>query len=269
TSANTLSLHHSLVANYVMRGPQFEANDASNSQGYHVWMEAVNNVLFDYERSGSRYTTGIEDNPSAASAIDFWFHFRSNYYLRNPNESPAPEIHAELKHGVTDQVKVHVAGNVGPNRPTDSGDEWAVVWAGTDPDDAIANAASDIKAQMSDAPLFAPAVPVTEESAEQAYQSVMAHAGFSTKRDAVDLRVLQDVVNRSWHDYVNSQEDVGGFPPLQAGTPVADVDRDGMSDAWELANGLDPADPEDRNGDLDGDEYTNLEEYLEYAAWGP
>ena len=80
---------------------------------------------------------------------------------------------------------------------------------------------------------------------------------------------VQDVIHRNWHDYVNSQADVGGFPPLAAGSPVADVDRDGMSDAWELANGLDPADPADRNGDLDGDEYTNLEEYLEYAAWGP
>ncbi len=170
---------------------------------------------------------------------------------------------------MTDQVRGHVAGNVGPNRPTNTGDEWAVVWAGTDPWDAIANAATEVKAQMSDAPLFTPAVPVTEESAEQAYQSMMAHAGFSTKRDAVDERILQDVIHRSWHDYVHSQEDVGGFPSLQEGTPVADVDRDGMSDAWEVQNGLEPADPDDRNGDLDGDQYTNLEEYPEYAAWGP
>ena len=268
TSANTLSLHHSLVANYVMRGPQLEANDASNNQGYHVLMEAVNNVLFDYERSGSRYTTGIESNPSAASDIDFRFHIRKNYYLHNPDESPRPEIRAEMKHGVSDQVKIHVAGNIGPNRPDDSGDEWAVVWTSTDSSDTMANAPSDVKAQRSDAPLFAPDVPVTEESAEQAYASVMAHAGFSTKRDAVDLRILQDVASRTWRDYVRSQDDVGGFPALQPGTPVTDLDRDGMSDAWELENGLDPSDPEDRNGDHDDDEYTNLEEYLEYAAWG-
>jgi hypothetical protein len=35
-----------------------------------------------------------------------------------------------------------------------------------------------------------------------------------------------------------------------------------MPNAWENANGLDPQDPDDRNGDRDGDGYTNLEDYL-------
>ena len=41
-----------------------------------------------------------------------------------------------------------------------------------------------------------------------------------------------------------------------------DADRDGMADAWETANNLDPKDPADRNADADKDGYTNLEEYL-------
>ena len=40
-----------------------------------------------------------------------------------------------------------------------------------------------------------------------------------------------------------------------------DADADGMSDAWERANGLDPADPADATADLDGDGQTNLAEY--------
>jgi len=35
-----------------------------------------------------------------------------------------------------------------------------------------------------------------------------------------------------------------------------------MPDSWEKANGLNPGDPSDGNGDLDNDGYTNLEEYL-------
>ena len=261
TSANTLTLHHSLLANYVMRGPQFEANDASNNQGYHVQMEAVNNVFFDYERSGSRYTTGIETNPSAASNIDFLFHFRKNLYL-NPNGSRA-EIHAELKHGVTDQVKVHVAGNIGPNRPTDTGNEWAIVWtSNADPSDVIANASSDVKAQMSNTPLFAPEIPVTEQSALDAYEAILQQVGMWKKRDLVDERILQNVVARKWSDYLHSQAEVGGFPALQSGTPAVDADRDGMADAWEVGAGLDPSDSSDGAGDLDGDGWTNLEEYL-------
>lgn len=35
-----------------------------------------------------------------------------------------------------------------------------------------------------------------------------------------------------------------------------------MPDVWEAANGLNPNDAEDRNGDRDSDGYTNLEEYI-------
>ena len=41
----------------------------------------------------------------------------------------------------------------------------------------------------------------------------------------------------------------------------ADADRDGMDDAWEIANGLNPA-VNDRDGDLDGDGLSNIREYL-------
>jgi hypothetical protein len=35
-----------------------------------------------------------------------------------------------------------------------------------------------------------------------------------------------------------------------------------MPDDWEKRYGFDSNDPADRNGDADGDGYTNLEEYL-------
>lgn len=41
-----------------------------------------------------------------------------------------------------------------------------------------------------------------------------------------------------------------------------DSDGDGMSDAWELAHGLNPTDTTDAAGDLDGDGLSNLAEYL-------
>lgn len=47
---------------------------------------------------------------------------------------------------------------------------------------------------------------------------------------------------------------------------VTDTDGDGLPDAWEIQYGLDPNDPtgvNGANGDLDGDGFTNYEEYLD------
>ena len=41
-----------------------------------------------------------------------------------------------------------------------------------------------------------------------------------------------------------------------------DSDGDGLPDAWEIANGLNPYDPADASADSDGDGMTNLQEYL-------
>ena len=54
---------------------------------------------------------------------------------------------------------------------------------------------------------------------------------------------------------------VGGYPEYK-GTPYVDTDGDGMPDEWEIANGLNPNDPSDANGDVTGDGYTNIEKYI-------
>ena len=46
------------------------------------------------------------------------------------------------------------------------------------------------------------------------------------------------------------------------GSKRTDTDGDGMPDEWEKANGLNPNDPSDANGDCTGDGYTNIEKYI-------
>jgi hypothetical protein len=59
----------------------------------------------------------------------------------------------------------------------------------------------------------------------------------------------------SWHD---AQPNPG---KVDTDDLNPDRDQDGMLDAWELAHGLNPADPVDANQDADGDGKTNLQEY--------
>jgi pectate lyase len=56
---------------------------------------------------------------------------------------------------------------------------------------------------------------------------------------------------------------LNGYPGYASGQPFTDTDHDGMPDDWELAQGLNPQDPSDRNGtDLSEENYTNLEVFL-------
>ena len=55
---------------------------------------------------------------------------------------------------------------------------------------------------------------------------------------------------------------MGGFPKYKKVKPRKDSDGDGMPDEWEIANGLNPNDPSDANGDINGDGYTNIEKFI-------
>jgi hypothetical protein len=109
--------------------------------------------------------------------------------------------------------------------------------------------------------------PVTTHTADEAYDLVINGAGaLPWSRDSVDTRLINNVINETgW--IIDSQSEVGGYPVLLLATHPADwdTDNDGMPNFWELVNGLNPA-VSDNNGDLDYDGYTNLEEYLHYAA---
>jgi pectate lyase len=109
-----------------------------------------------------------------------------------------------------------------------------------------------------------PAVPVL--SAAEAFAYVSKHAGTSLHRDAGDRYVLDELASLGQKGATISNESslgfAGGVGALPTGSAPVDADRDGMADAWERARGLDPAKADDRNGDDDGDGYTNLEEYL-------
>jgi pectate lyase len=106
-----------------------------------------------------------------------------------------------------------------------------------------------------------PTGPMVTESALDAFNHVMKHAGASRVRDAVDRRVINDVLNRTG-SIIDDEDEVGSWPEYKSYGNRLDTDLDGMPDTWEIEKGLNPADPEDRNGDLDSDGYTNLEEYL-------
>lgn len=195
-SASSLSIHHCLFAHYVMRGPQFEANDMRKGDPYAVRMEAIGNVMFDYHHSGSRYTAGIEDHRNEAAERGYAFQFIANHYLGKPE---LPAIEGVLKHGVHDGVAVFADR---PERIQFSDRE------GREP------AMEAARRQIRDQPLFAAEVAVTAGSPSTVLEQVLAQAGCSHVRDAVDLRIVSDVRSGATEAVIRSQTDVGGWPAL-------------------------------------------------------
>jgi len=125
---------------------------------------------------------------------------------------------------------------------------------------------------------------VTTHDAEMAYEKVLAYCGASLARDAVDARYMEEartgtttytgsVSKRAGIiDLINNPagtEDTStaSYPELVSESRPADfdTDKDGMPDAWEIANGLDPNNASDGNlYTLDAEKqfYTNIEVYI-------
>ena len=61
--------------------------------------------------------------------------------------------------------------------------------------------------------------------------------------------------------FVTDPSEVGGWPEYK-GTPYKDSDGDGMPDDWETKYGLNPKDAADAIDDLNGDGYTNIEDFI-------
>ena len=130
-----------------------------------------------------------------------------------------------------------------------------------------------------------PMPPINILTAQQAFKYVLANAGATLpRRDAVDERVIKQVATGKVQinpnvilpdsqfkhrrmpidsykiGIITDINQVGGYPAYQ-GKPHQDADNDGIPDAWELKNGLNPKNPNDaaaiaKNG------YSNIENFL-------
>ena len=132
---------------------------------------------------------------------------------------------------------------------------------------------SCVKIKM-DAP--APTGEVTTHSAAEAFSKVLAYSGASLYRDEIDARYMEEAktgtakytgsITKS-PGIIDKVSDVNGYTEANFGTGSRpadfDTDNDGIPDAWETANGLDPNDASDAlTYSLDSKGYyTNLEVY--------
>lgn len=251
------TFHHNLFASNTGRNP---------SIGMSGRFDYRNNVIYNW----SHRTMDGGDETSEINAIN-------NYYKPGPatNENMQDTI-ARVGPGVRNMYspgsawadgdwypkaekrpgKWYVAGNVMVGSDSVTADNWK----GMQADEELERMAR----------VNTPFVgwPVAQETATEAYESVLANVGATLpRRDAVDTRVVEmvrknEVMVRD--GILRNPDEVGGYPEFTYSKDdvSSDKDGDGMPDSWEEANGLDASDAADGAVDADEDGYTNLEEFL-------
>jgi pectate lyase len=226
--------HHNLWAHNNSRNPRLGDN---YGRPPYPTFDVRNNVIYDYGEIASGLTQGV-----------LKVNYVANYIRPGPDSKATTPIHV----GGPSDLSFYIRENVFEGNTALTADNSRFF----DP------VTIDGKRQVQTIaePFSAP--PVKTASAARAYEAVLREVGASLpRRDSVDARIV-DQVRRRRGSIIDSQEQVGGWPALNAKAALIDSDDDGMPDAWERRHGLDPHDAADGATDRNRDGYTNLEEYL-------
>ena len=238
------SWHHNILAHHSSRNPRASGNVDSGLMDYR------NNVIYNW---GFNSAYGGELWPRN------WI---NNYYQSGP--ATDDKVRGRIFLQKDPRGKMFAAGNFVAGFPAISADNW----------NGGINFAPDGEATEKTLRVDRPFVvaPVTTQSAEVAYGLVLAQAGASRVRDAVDRRVVEEIrtgtatfgesYKGGGKGIIDSQKDVGGWPELRSLPAPVDTDHDGVPDVWELAHGLNPRDPADGPRATTPGGYTHLERYL-------
>ena len=233
------------IANYNnATGKSLGKGDISGSSDYGKKNYlTINGTRYEIDMSANTITV---DGKTVTVVWNDWkpmLHKWGTFYVDgNYNPSSADMNNDNFKYGVADQI-AKSGTDVKNNDGTYPGDE-------------------NIK-------LSAPIeyVYTTTHSAEDAFERVLAFAGASLHRDALDAAMVKDAreggvtYGQGKNGLIDSQDECGGFPVLNSAAAPKDTDGDGMPDAWEEANGLDKNNANDgKTAGADG--YTNLEKYM-------
>ena len=261
------------------------ANNAGRnpSIGWNGTFNFANNVVFNWVH---RSTDGGDYKAT--------FNIINNYYRPGPLTPQTPLAYRILKpesgRSKLPYVvfgRAYVTGNIVHGNEKVTADNWngGIQVEGKDGELMDFNSAKQYFAAMKVNKPF-PMAKISLLPADQAFNYVLNNAGASLpKRDPVDTRVMEQVrtgninplkdvkvpatqfkhrrlpIDSYKGGIITDISQVGGYPEYK-GTPYKDTDNDGMPDAWETKNGLNPKDASDASADKNNDGYTNIEDYL-------
>ena len=271
------SYHHNLLAHHHSRAIRFNGSRTHDTLAY---LDYRNNVIYNWGNDLGCYGNEIE---IADTGKPIFYLRRAEVNIMNNYYKPGPATptnKAKIIWNATDAYvpawaarlkgKAYISGNYVYGVPTVTANNYL----GLVPKYYLSSYADSFK-------LSAPTQnePIVMQTALDAYNSVLEGVGDTyPKRDTIDRRIIRETITGTASQHatnststyygkgnlgmIDTQDSIGGWPNYDS-TAVApiDSDHDGIPDAWELANGLNPNDSTDGNL-IDTSGYTKLEQYL-------
>ncbi len=258
------TFHHNLLAHHDSRNPRFD-HDFVNAKCAGP-IDYVNNVVYNW---GGNSTYGGEGTNRGAGGRHI--NMVNNYYKYGPATSKKTRLVdptvacadncGKSPGGTVEPGKFFLSGNYMYGSETVTNNNWE---GSTQP-----KSKAGVDTRWTDKLTKL----TNEQSAQEAYETVLAKAGCSLNRDAIDARIVSEVrqgkytyngSNGSTKGLIDSPSDVGGYPTIAEvhRADDYDTDRDGMPDAWEDEHGLDKKASADGKLNTLDEKYTNLEVYL-------
>lgn len=246
------TFHHNLLAHHDSRNPRFDHDYVDREKAGPI--DFVNNIIYNW---GGNSSYGGEGSTNGAGGRHI--NMVNNYYKAGSSTKSGVKTRIVDPWTSCDNCIEACKGKVVPpliyltgNYMYSSQEVTEDNWKGSTKTKSVAGTDQRWKDGM--------ILLASEQTALQAYETVLAKAGCSLKRDAVDTRIVNEVKNGSGK-LIDKPSDVGGWPVLDTGTDIVDTDKDGIPDEWEEKYGLDP------NNILDATKitlvtgYTNIEVY--------
>ena len=252
------TFHHNLLAHHDSRNPRFDHYYVN--QTCFGPIDYVNNVVYNW---GGNSTYGGEGVQQARC-----INMVNNYYKPGPATPSSrkerlldPTVACDYcaQKGTLIPAKFYLSGNYMFGSDKVSSDNWQGA--------TVRTGAVMAATRWTDGLTALP----NEEPATAAFETVLAKAGCSLHRDALDTRIAEEVrtgtatcqgSNGSAGGLIDTPKDAGGYPDLQSASAPRDTDRDGIPDVWEEAHGLDANMFADSKQQTLVNGYTNLEVYL-------
>lgn len=276
-----------------MRNLWADNSGRNPSVGWNGIFNFVNNVVYNWVHRSS-------DGGDYQAMFNFINNYYKPGPL-TPKDSPVGHRIIKPEAGLSKNKekqygRVYCAGNIMEGNERVTADNWD----GGVQIESQANTDGFTEKMRSNEPFMMPHISIM--SAQSTYDFVLDNAGATIPtRDIVDQRIIEEVrTGKAYYvkklpkenpfgdtsglaeksmapdgsfkyrrlpqdsyklGIITDPRQMGGYPEYQ-GTPRVDSDGDGMPDAWELKYGLNPNDPSDANGDINGDGYTNIEKYI-------